>query len=294
MAEKEIYGGQAVIEGVMMKDAKKLAIAVRLLNGKIKIKKETLKKKNKILSIPFVRGVANLIEIMWVGMKAILWSADQQLEKHEKITSREIWFTVITSVLLAIGFFVALPYFLTHLAGINESSQPIMFNVIDGVIKLVLFIGYLLLISQTKDIKRVFQYHGAEHKVIYCYEAGKKLTVENARRFSTLHPRCGTSFLVIVMGISIVVFSIIPYIVNTFGITSFWLQKGILFSSRIIVIPIIAGISYELLKLSARFDKNIFMRVFTFPGLLIQRITTQEPDKKQIDVAIRAFKAVKG
>lgn len=291
------YGGQAVIEGVMMKASDKLAIAVRLPNGKIKVKKEKLRKKKRWLNLPLIRGVANLIEILVIGIKSLFWSADQQLEKHEKITKKEVALTLLTTILITILFFIGLPYILTLFAGFKEETQPILFNFIDGIIKLVLFLAYVLAISMMSDVRMIFQYHGAEHKTIYCNEAGKKLTVQNAKKFSTKHPRCGTSFLVIVLVISIIVFSLLPSLVGMiysgFSQLSFFIQKAILLSSRIIFIPVIAGISYELLKLSAKFQKNIFIRLLTLPGILVQYITTKEPDEKQIEVAIEALKAVK-
>lgn len=294
--EGHLYGGQAVIEGVMMKTDKKLAIAVRKPDGKILVKKDKLRQKKKWLTYPFIRGIANLFEIMIIGIKALFWSADQQLETHEKITTKELVFTLITTILFSLALFVGLPYILTIFAGFSEESRPILFNIVDGIIKLGIFFAYLLIISQMKDVKRVFEYHGAEHKAIYCKESGMPLTVNNAKLFSTKHPRCGTSFLVIVMGISVFVFTLIPTITGiifpTFSNFSFFYKKIIMFSLRIFMVPLIAAISYEILKVSAKYKDNFLMKLLVLPGLFVQNITTKEPDDKQLEVAIKSLKTV--
>jgi len=206
----EHIGGQAVIEGVMMQSPKKLAVCVRLPNNKLKVKKEKIKK---TIKIPFVRGAFVLYYTLIRGIKTLLWSADQQLEKHEKITKKDIFLTLGITMLFAIGFFWVLPYALTFIIGIEEETKPVLFNLIDGAIKIVLLLGYLILISLMKDIRRVFQYHGAEHKAVNCYENNKKLTVQNVKKHSKVHTRCGTSFLIIVVLISVLLFSVLPAIV---------------------------------------------------------------------------------
>lgn len=290
-------GGQAVIEGVMMRNKGMIATAVRKKNGKIIIKRERLNQKPKFLRLFFIRGIVNLIEMLVLGIKTLMWSADQSAEKkEEKLSSFEIAATLLLSMLLVILFFIALPYFLTNIIGIKEETAPIAFNLVDGLIKIALFLSYIYLISLMKDVKTLFQYHGAEHKAVHCYEHGKELAVENAKQFTTLHPRCGTSFLMIVLIVSIIVFSLLPsfiiYIYPSFNSMKFFVKKLILFASRIIVIPIIAGFSYEILKLSSKFRDNRLMLVFITPGLWLQRLTTREPTKKQIDVAIAALKSV--
>jgi uncharacterized protein YqhQ len=290
-------GGQAVIEGVMMKNKDKLAIAVRKPNGKIAIKKQRLKPKPSFQKLPFIRGIVNLIEMLIIGMKALTWSANQTTDKEEeKLSKTELTWTIIISLIIVIVFFVALPYFLTFLVGAREESNPIVFNFIDGLIKISFFLIYILFISRMKEVKTLFQYHGAEHKAIYCHENKKPLTVENAKKYTTLHPRCGSSFLVIVLIISIIVFSILPIFLNSlfpsFQDLSFITKKVFLFISRIIVIPIIAGASYELLKLSAKFKNNPIVRSVTLPGLWLQKITTKEPTRKQIEVAIKSLESV--
>ena len=290
-------GGQAVIEGVMMKNKDKLAIAVRKPNGKIAIKKQRLKPKPSFQKLPFIRGIVNLIEMLIIGMKALTWSANQTTDKEEeKLSKTELTWTIIISLIIVIVFFVALPYFLTFLVGAREESNPIVFNFIDGLIKISFFLIYILFISRMKEVKTLFQYHGAEHKAIYCHENKKPLTVENAKKYTKLHPRCGSSFLVIVLIISIIVFSILPIFLNSlfpsFQDLSFITKKVFLFISRIIVIPIIAGASYELLKLSAKFKNNPIVRSVTLPGLWLQKITTKEPTRKQIEVAIKSLESV--
>jgi uncharacterized protein YqhQ len=232
-----------------------------------------------------------------IGMKALTWSANQTTDKEEeKLSKTELTWTIIISLIIVIVFFVALPYFLTFLVGASEESNPIVFNFIDGLIKISFFLIYILFISRMKEVKTLFQYHGAEHKAIYCHENKKPLTVENAKKYTTLHPRCGSSFLVIVLIISIIVFSILPIFLNSlfpsFQDLSFITKKVFLFISRIIVIPIIAGASYELLKLSAKFKNNPIVRSVTLPGLWLQKITTKEPTRKQIEVAIKSLESV--
>lgn len=289
-------GGQAVVEGVMMKSNNYMAIAVRK-KGKIIVKKEKLRKKPRFFRWFFVRGIVNLIDILILGIKALAWSADQQAEKKEdKITKVEMIFTLLISVGFAVLIFIIAPYFITHLAGFKEETMPIMFNLIDGLIKIGFFIVYIVVISMMKDVRRLFQYHGAEHKAVYCYENNKKLTIENAKKFSTLHPRCGTSFLFIVLIVSILIFSVLPslviYLYSSFMSLNFWSRRIILVMLRILIIPVIAGIGYELLKLSSRFEKNLFVKILIMPGLLIQKLTTRKPNSRQIEVAIRALKEV--
>ena len=273
----EHVGGQAVIEGVMMRKGNKIATAVRLRNKKIKTKKDRLKKRSKFWKIPFFRGMAELYSMLVMGMKTLLWSADQQLEKHEKITKWEIFYTLALSVGFAIVFFIVIPLFLAGLV----IEKGFWFNLVDGIIRIIVFISYLYLISLMKDVKVLFRYHGAEHKTVNCYEAGEKLTYENIKKYSTLHPRCGTAFIFIVLIISILMFSIIRA-------PEWYIRLGV----RIVFIPMIAGISYEILKLSDRFKNIFFIRWLTKPGLWLQKITTKEPNKKQIEVAVKALKEV--
>lgn len=276
-SKMENVGGQAVIEGVLMRHNNKVNTSIRK-GSRIISKRRILKNKNKFLKIFFIRGITNLVEMLQVGLESLIWSADQQADKHEKISKTEITFTLILSFVFAILIFVVAPFYLAK-AFYNDNN--IVFNLIDGVIRVIIFVLYIILISLMKDIKRVFQYHGAEHKTVNCYEAGKELTLNNVKKFSTQHSRCGTSFIIIVLIISIIVFSIITS-------TRWYYKIGL----RIVLIPVIVSISYELLKLSDRLKNNGFFNILNKPGLWIQKITTKEPDNKQLKVAIHSLKKV--
>lgn len=292
-------GGQAVIEGVMMKGPSSYAISVRKEDGKIETKTEKLKKRPKWTQLFFIRGIANLIDMLVLGIKSLIWSSNQFVEEEsekEAFGLKETIMLMAVSFGFVVLFFVALPYFLTNLAGFKEEVNPLLFNLIDGAIRIALFLAYLVLISRIKDIKRIFEYHGAEHKAVHCYEAKKELTVQNIRKFSTLHPRCGTSFIILVLVISILIFSLLPSAVillyDGFLGLNFWMQKGILFPLRIMLIPVIAGLSYELLKLSDKHKDRLLLRMLIKPGLWMQKLTTKQPDDRQIEVAVRSLKAV--
>ncbi len=270
-------GGQAVIEGVMMRNKEKYSVAVRLPDDSLKIITEKSKKFPKYFSWPIIRGALGLWFTMYDGVRAILWSSNQQLEEDETITIKEAVLTMALSFGLAIGLFVALPFFLTKWI---VSTETILFDIIDGIFRFAFFLTYLFLISKLKDVQTLFQYHGAEHKTIACYEANETLTVENARKYSRFHPRCGTSFLMFIAIISVLVFMLIPggTMVKFFG--------------RIVLLPLVSAIGFELIKLSAKFEKNIIVKAMILPGLLLQRITTNEPTDKQLEVGIASLKAV--
>ena len=277
-------GGQAVIEGVLMKAPDKYAIAVRLESGKIKTRLTpwlTFPKRHRLLGLPLIRGVAYMIEMLIVGMEALTWSANQQAEEAEQLKSYEIVLTILFAVGLTIVIFVVVPFVLARF--FVQAKSNLVFNVVDGAFRLLFFLGYLLIIAQMKDIQRLFEYHGAEHKAVHCLEAGKQLTIRNVQEYPTEHPRCGTSFLILVVAVSIVVFSFIS--------DPRWYVK---LASRIVLIPVIAGLSYELLKVSARLKDHPIMRAAVFPGILLQKITTKQPDDKQVEVAIASLKAVQG
>ncbi len=280
-------GGQAVIEGVMMRSPGNWTVAVRGQGGDIHVKKERLGSLPRFLKLPFVRGVVALVQALSLGIKAIEFSANKAYEEttEEDLSRLAVAATIVVSLLLGVALFILLPLYATKLlglliAGISRSS--ILFNLTDGVIRVMIFLLYIVLIGVWKEMARIFMYHGAEHKVIHAYEQGKELTVENARGYSTRHPRCGTSFLMIVMVMSILIFSVIP---------QHWhfLYK---FLARLVLIPVIAGSSFELLKLSARLKDNPVMGLMIKPGLLLQRLTTREPDDAQIEVAITALNEV--
>ena len=295
MQPKKInVGGQAVIEGVMIRGPKKYVVAARKKNSIVYKKGNIPSEKNKFLKLPFVRGFINLADMMVIGIKSIMWSAQQAGESDQKITKKEVTFTLLLSIGAVIIFFIALPYFLTHLFGIAEEKKPVLFNLVDGLIRILIFLVYIYAISFFSDVRKLFQYHGAEHMAIHCYEHGKKLDNKNVRRFATLHPRCGTSFLLIVFIVSIFVFSILPSLITHYypGFINLnvWSRKGILFPVRILLIPFVAGISYEILKISDKKQNNILFRAISMPGLWLQKITTKKPSNKQIEVAIASLK----
>ena len=269
-------GGQAVIEGVMMRNKEKYAVAVRLKNGKIKIKQEKNTTYPKIFQIFFIRGIVGLFFTLYDGLRALTWSSNQQLEKEEKLTKKEIIGTVFLSFFFALLIFVAVPFFGARFI----HSEGLWFNILDGFFRIALFIGYLVAISSMKDVKILFQYHGAEHKSIACYEAKKSLTVKNVKTFSRFHPRCGTSFIFIVLLLSIVLFSFVQ---------GEWYFK---LAGRILLLPVIAGIGYELVKLSGKYCRNPLVLIIVAPGLWLQRITTKEPTTKQLEVGIKALQMV--
>lgn len=293
-SKKLNIGGQAVIEGVMIRGLNNYVTAVRK-GRKIITKKGIIKrKKYRFLKWYFFRGFVNLIEMLVIGIKSLMWSAEQAAPKEEKIGKNELAFTILISIGAVILLFIALPYFLTNLMGFAEEKKPMVFNIVDGIIRILIFLIYIAAISFIKDVRILFQYHGAEHKAIHCYENGRKLDIANVKKFTTLHPRCGTSFLLIVFIVSILVFSLLPSVILSyyqgFSDLNAWLRKGILFPARILLIPFIAGISYELLKISSRSQKNLLFRLISMPGLALQKITTQEPNDKQIEVAIASLK----
>lgn len=295
-------GGQAVLEGVMMLGAKSMATAVRDETGKIQVESKRtkpLREKSVLRRIPFVRGALNFASTMYMGVKVLLRSTavfDGETEptKFEKWCAKKLHvdamsilmgFSVLLGVALAIGLFFVIPHFISM--GLEkwwgESVHPIVYNLVEGVIRIIIFVGYVGLASLMKEIKRTFMYHGAEHKTINCYEYGLPLTVENVRKQSTIHDRCGTTFMVIVMVISILVFSFTGFIPNL----NIFLELLI----KLALLPIVAGISYEILKFLAKFD-NKFVKVVKAPGLLLQRVTTKQPTDDMIEVAIASFNTV--
>jgi len=277
------YGGQAVIEGVMMRSSDKYAIAVRKPNEEISVKVgnvKSLAQKIKFLKLPVFRGIINLIESLTLGFKALTYSAEQATGEEERLNPKEMFFTILLALGLFILVFIVLP---TGIARYLDKylTNVMIYNIFEGFLRISIFLIYLFVISKMPDIRRVFEYHGAEHKVIYAYEAGKDLNVKNVKEYSTLHPRCGTSFIFIVLIISILVFSLL-------GKQSLLLR----IAYRIAIIPFIAGISYEILKLSANNLNKPLVRWLVTPGLWFQKLTTKEPDEKQIEVAISALVGV--
>lgn len=280
--KKLTLGGQAVIEGVMIKSVDYYSVAVRNPKNKISVKSERIDSifTNNLFKKPFIRGIFQLAETLVIGIKTLAYSASESSgeQDEEKISFKEIFFTMFFAFGFAMLLFVLLPLYLSKLL---TSSNGIIFNLIDGIIRIIIFFVYLLLISRMNDIKTIFQYHGAEHKAVHCYEHNLPLTVKNVRKYPTLHPRCGTSFIMIVLIFSILIFSLVSS-------SNFWIK----FLSRVILIPIIAGISYEFLKFFAKYEHNKFIKIFLYPGLFVQKITTKEPTDKQIEVAIKAVESV--
>ena len=286
-------GGQAVLEGIMMKHKDDYAIAVRKPNGEIIVEKDTYHSVIKwegLTKTPFIRGAFNFIDSMVLGIKTLMFSATFFEEEEKALTKEEVakkekqekammGGTVAVSVLLAVGIFMVLPYLLSSLLKPIVASYFIR-TVIEGFIRIGIFVAYVVLISRMEDIQRTYMYHGAEHKCINCIEHGLPLTVENVRKSSRQHKRCGTSFLFLVLAISIILFMLIR-------VESALLRLLI----RILLLPVIAGISYEVLKLAGRSD-NFFINLISKPGLAIQKLTTKEPDDSMIEVAIQAVEAV--
>jgi uncharacterized protein YqhQ len=238
-------------------------------------------KKHWLLRLPIVRGVVALVESLVIGFKALGISANAQLPEDEKEISGGMWFgTVLVALVLAVGLFFVVPVGLTSLIK-DQLNSSVLFWLVEGVVRTTIFLGYLVLLSRLRDLRRVFEYHGAEHKTISCYEADLELTPENAQRFSRLHPRCGTSFLLIVMIVAIFVFAPI-------GLPAWYL----LVLTRIVGVPLIAGISFEIIKFAGRNRRRRWVRIVMFPGLQLQKLTTREPDLDQLAVAIAAMKAV--
>ncbi len=280
--DKPLVGGQAVIEGVMMRGFGKVATAVRSPDGNICVQVKavsSIAERFPILKLPILRGAVSLFESLILGMKSLSFSAQAAGQEDEQLSDKEMIATIILAVALACGLFLAIP---TGAAKFFHAltDDPIILNLAEGFLRLIIFLAYLFTISRMKDIQRVFQYHGAEHKTIFCYEANLPLTVENVKKFPRLHPRCGTAFLLIVMLVSIFVFAFL-------GWPELWLR----ILSRIILLPLVAGLSYELIRFSAR-SKNSFVKLATLPGLWLQYLTTREPDDEMIEVAIKSLEAV--
>ncbi len=269
----------------MMRAPRSMAIAVRRPDGDISVKSETvipLSERFPITKLPIVRGAVALFSSLIIGIKALNFSANEALaedEEKEEVNSWAIAGTMAAAFGFGILLFFILPLYLTKLLVPIIGDSNIVFNLVDGVIRVAVFLIYIIGISRMKDIQRVFQYHGAEHKSIFTFEAGEELTVDNVRKYSCLHPRCGTSFLLIVMLVSIVVFSLIP------KLWPFYFKAG----SRVILLPMIAGLSYEVLKWTAKHDNHALVRMVIAPGLALQRLTTREPDDSQIEVAIKSM-----
>lgn len=288
--EETLVGGQAVIEGVMMRAPHSYCVAVRKPDGSMVTEEHPLPKvseKYPIFKYPVLRGVGTLGQAMWLGVKALRFSANAALDEEAKANGKDSgelsgWMMTL-NLMFSFAFFIFLYKFVPlYLTSLLEKVFPVVqgriaFNLTDGVIRLAIFLSFLYLISRWKDIRRVFEYHGAEHKVVFNFESGRPLSVETAQSFTTLHPRCGTSFLLVVMVISMVVYALLPF--------DGFIGK---FLGRVVMLPVVAGVSYELIRFAAR-RRDSLMALMTAPGLWLQKITTQPPSDDQAAVAIRAL-----
>lgn len=301
MKKKTTIGGQALIEGIMMKGPQKISMVVRKSNGELfyEVNNLKLEDQSKLKKVPFIRGVVILFEQLIIGTKALMKSADIAMEGIEQEPEKD-WFdrlfekeffkrfgikdlalymSLLLSIVLGMFLFVYIPTLSVHLFK-NVTKDVLIYNLIEGLVRIIIFLVYLYLISQMKDIRRVFEYHGAEHKTIHAYESGLELNIENIKKFSTLHPRCGTSFLLIVIIISIIVFSFAG-----------WQSIALRVFVRLLLLPVVIGISYEIIRWAGRSEGRI-AKLISVPGLYLQKITTKEPDDSQIEVAIEALKLV--
>ncbi|MCS7241862.1 DUF1385 domain-containing protein [Candidatus Caldatribacterium sp.] len=278
-------GGQALIEGVMMRGPHRLAMAVRRFDGTIALEVREvvpLSRRHRLFSLPIIRGIVSLVDSLVVGLRALSYSAQVAFDEEAKLSSFDIGMAILLAFGLFVGLFIALPTFVTSLLD-QFFSSTVVYNLVEGGIRIGIFLLYLLVISQMKDIRRVFEYHGAEHKAIFAFEEGDELTPESAMKFTTRHPRCGTSWLLVVMVVSILIFSLLG-------------RPGILVRivSRILVVPLVAGLAYEAIKLLSRNRKSVLARLVSLPGLWLQYFTTREPDYAQLEVAFAALRGSLG
>jgi uncharacterized protein YqhQ len=278
-SEPRYMGGQAVLEGVMMRGATTWAVAVRRPDGEIELSVRPVAAwSERYRNIPIVRGVAALLESLGLGYRALTWSANQQMPEDEQVSEKALGWTVAVAVVFFSALFILIPVLAGREVGHWFHGS---FQIMEGVVRLGLFVLYLLAIGRVKDVRRVFQYHGAEHKAIAAYENDVELTPETAQQFTTAHVRCGTNFLLTVMVVAILVYSVIPT-------PNFFVVVG----SRLVLVPVIAGLSYEVIRLAARNMQRRWVRVLMRPGLALQRLTTREPDLTQLEVAITSLRAV--
>jgi uncharacterized protein YqhQ len=276
-------GGQAVIEGVMMRSKNFWSIAVRKPDDSISTnvyKVEPISKKHKFLGWPIIRGTVSLIESMAIGFRALNYSVNESTEEEIQFSKREMTISIVIAVLFTVGVFFVLPTIIGKSFQLRIENS-FLFNLIEGAIRIAFFVFYIIIISLLKDIRRIFQYHGAEHKTIAAFEHEEELVPEKIKKYTTMHMRCGTNFLLIVMIVAVFVFAIL-------GKPPIYLR----IISRILLIPVIAGISYEFIRIAGKYSDNKFVQVLFLPGLLLQKLTTREPDNKQIEVAVASFKKV--
>jgi uncharacterized protein YqhQ len=282
--ENHFYGGQAVVEGVMMRGRDVWAVVIRRPDRSMHVEShriDSVAKRHPILTKPLLRGVIALGQALAIGFRALSVSARESAPEEEQLSSRQMAISMAVAIVVFLGLFIVLPAAAFRWVGTEVQSSSFLVNAGEGVFRVLLFLGYLVLIGRMKDIRRVFAYHGAEHKTIAAYEHQEELTPENVDRYSTLHVRCGTNFLLLVMVITIFVFAV-------FGNPGLWWRIG----SRIVAIPVIAGLAFEMLRLGARFPNSRVIRWLMVPGLWLQKITTRPPEPDQIEVAIASFNEV--
>lgn len=295
-AKKISIGGQAVIEGVVMRSTNSIATAIRRKDNTIEVKKDKLlsiTQRVAIFKLPVMRGFVSLIEVLIIGIKTLNFSANRAeldfdtADKKKKSKSKEqfeAFLSILVAFVLAFGIFTYLPYQVAYLVNLAEGS--LSFNLFTGIVRIILFVGYVKGISYLKDIKRVFEYHGAEHKAVHAFESKVAMDPASVDKYSTIHPRCGTSFIFLVLLISIMFFSIVDYIVGVYyGVPHILVRIGY----HLLLLPLISGVSYEFLKFSEKHLNNPFVKLMTLPGMMLQRITTQPPDTQQLEVAIVAL-----
>ena len=295
MKSSILVGGQAVIEGVMMRVPGAYATSVRLANGEIETERHafcSIIEKYKLEKIYFLRGMIHLYESMKMGYATLDWSAQLHEEKTEQKKNKLLdLLMTIFSIFFALSLFVLLPLYSTSYFFNDTINYPLSFNLISGFIRVFIFLSYLILISRLKDVKTLFEYHGAEHKTVYNFESGEKINIDNAKTYSTLHPRCGTSFVFILMLVTIFTYTIIDSIALLFIDELTYIYR---MGFHILCLPLVSGIGYEVLKFLAKYQKNIFCRTLSKPGMWLQKITTNEPNDKQLEIAIHALKTALG
>ncbi len=291
-------GGQAVIEGVMMRGKYNWAVAVRTPGGGIHCESHdlaTAPHRRPWLAKPIVRGVVALYDTISLAMKAIGISASYSGEsEEEQLTDREVGFVMVFGVLLAIGLFIVLPYIATNLLVGRLQDQPFKWNLVDGILRLLVLFGYIFLISRMKDVKRLFAYHGAEHKTIHAFEHHVPLEADDVQQFGTAHVRCGTSFLLMVMVVALIVYLFVPFrlILANLGVTNPLAMTTLTLLIRILLLPVIAGLAYEVIRYAGKHEDTGLVKVLLWPGMQLQRMTTSEPDESMVEVAIAAVKPI--
>ncbi len=277
-------GGQALISGVMMKGKEYISRAVYSESGNLIVDKKkfvTFSQKNKLFGLPFVRGIFNLIDMFKIGVDSLSYSVKIAMPAEEQISNKEFGFSFLISAIFSIGLFLVIPALFFKYAVFLGIQNIFLLNLMEGTMKLTIFVIFLITTLFMKDMREIYRYHGAEHKVVHAYEANLELTVDNVKKYSTIHQRCGTSFIAVVILVSVIMFSF-------FGVIPV-LYRVLL---KLVLLPVVAGIAYEIIRLSSKLEKVWYLNIFVWPGLLLQKLTTAEPEEKEIRAAIAALKEV--